>query len=671
MADSDTGFTPELMAKLVEAVDGLNKLATKTSDGLNSVFNDAVNMKARIDKGLVNTEKYLEAKKRQKNLDNAFQDLLKSRDVKHDSALGKNLKEKFDKEHDYNKDNAIIDKGDKQVSEEHKMGMPVQVFGFSLNAMKQITDAIIAVDNIRNKKAGDDRYGKPNAKPVSGASILDDILSMLFLGLASVTALWNEFTGTLNKYSGIIRLIGKTLMLSAVSILEDLGKWGFKLLRKIPGFQAAENLIGSFLVGIKNKVFGIIEKGFGFVVKNVEKIPKVGKALGGILTKAGGFLGKMLGKVLKFLPLIGTLFDFWDAYNRFSQGDWLGGIISTIGGLVNLVPGVGAILSFGLGMLNAFLDYQSDGGKTGFKASANNWLSNAAAWIGDFVMKYGYNIPILSTILYGVDAWKAFTNGEMANGIVNLIKAIPGLGPMLGDGLAFVLDLFGVQTETKEQFTGKKVVGGNSWTSKLVRSVSSGIRSVLRKGLGWLQGIPGTGWIFDMLDKGDANAKAEELKIDTEQKALDSTEAAKKAENEARIAREKFDKEKIEKANKEKEELAKQQSEQAKKTDDYTAVSPKEEAKKKKAAEEEKFVVQNQGMADAVEGANEPLVSKMSQVHDAHIESLDTLKELKEAFLAKLDQLIAVSGNGGTAIASNTSIYNSAINNKSVLRGNI
>ena len=117
-----------------------------------------------------------------------------------------------------------------------------------------------------------------------------------------------------------------------------------------------KKLIGPALLifgGIAAFVYGLLSdsKVSGFF----KIIGKVG-VMGGIML-AAKLIGVAIKPVLKFLPVIGAILDLADAYFRFKKGELGQGLLSLIAGIANFVPVVGPMLSLGIGVINAFIDF--------------------------------------------------------------------------------------------------------------------------------------------------------------------------------------------------------------------------------------------------------------------------------------------------------------------------
>jgi len=158
--------------------------------------------------------------------------------------------------------------------------------------------------------------------------------------------------------------------------------------------------------------------------------------LGKVGIKGGLFwmakkLGETLGpKVLKKIPIVGTVLGLADAYSRFKSGDMVGGVIALISGLASLldlaVPGLGTTLSLGLDIMNSVLDAKANDEKDPTKRTAKKLgiLKDWAKAVGKFI----YNIPVIHNYLQAVEGWYDIVRGDYKSGFNKLAYAIPGFG---------------------------------------------------------------------------------------------------------------------------------------------------------------------------------------------------------------------------------------------------
>lgn len=164
-----------------------------------------------------------------------------------------------------------------------------------------------------------------------------------------------------------------------------------------------------------------------------------------MFTKA---FGKLAGPMLRKIPVVGALVSFYYASERFKKGDTIGMAIDVASGIANLLnlvmPGIGSMLSIGLDMLNAYLDYKTSDAEDP-QAAKTDLLKEMAKKTWEAVEPYIRYIPVIGSIWLGKDAYDAFKGGDVANGLIYAIRAImnlaPGLGTVANIGLGFVQGL--------------------------------------------------------------------------------------------------------------------------------------------------------------------------------------------------------------------------------------
>lgn len=241
---------------------------------------------------------------------------------------------------------------------------------------------------------------------------------------------------------GMAALGGLAIVGGLLTLLAGLTDTGpLKGLAKLVGKGAIE--IGKFLlkpltsfIGNALKfVMGIPKR----LLKNVQSFFKIGeKAVAGkVAQKAGGsFLSKFLGGALKFfkkVPIIGSLISIGFAWNRFKNGDIVGGGIEVLSGIAGLFPGIGTAISIGLDALNAFLDIKAGGSDAKASGKKLDLLKDFFGSIGEFLRKNCYEWPVIGPLIKSYDAFDA---GDWKKGLKFLAYAVPGvdfIAALLGD----------------------------------------------------------------------------------------------------------------------------------------------------------------------------------------------------------------------------------------------
>ena len=194
-----------------------------------------------------------------------------------------------------------------------------------------------------------------------------------------------------------------------------------------------KGLIGPALLlfgGIAAFITGLMSDG---PLKGVfTMIGKIG-IKGGLLWMAKK-LGKFLGtKVLRKIPIIGTILAFMDAWTRFQDNDYVGGTIAILSGLVSLIdlvaPGVGSTLSIGLDVLNSVLDLAATG-KTPKERNAQKLriLDQWAGKITEMLLK----IPFISNFAKMGQGIGDIIAGRYKEGLLNMAYTLPFFGTFLG-----------------------------------------------------------------------------------------------------------------------------------------------------------------------------------------------------------------------------------------------
>ena len=229
---------------------------------------------------------------------------------------------------------------------------------------------------------------------------------------------------------------------------------------KQPGWW--KKLIGPALLilgGLASFVFGLMSDGplKGFL----HTIGKVG-VMGGIKWMAVKVGGKLL-KVVKWIPLIGSLMDFASAYTRFKGGDLGGGLIDLMAGFVTLVPGVGPWIGLGLNVLNGILDAKGESGKK-IKQQGTGFFALVLRALLPFV-KVLARVPFLGSVISLGLGYMRFKGGNILGGIIDVLSGVaalfPGPGTAISWGLGIlnaVLDATGGSEKAKEPGGTKNVL---------------------------------------------------------------------------------------------------------------------------------------------------------------------------------------------------------------------
>jgi len=208
-----------------------------------------------------------------------------------------------------------------------------------------------------------------------------------------------------------------------------------------------------------------------------------------------GIMGKMLSfmkpllKVLRRIPLIGSIISIGFAISRFSGGDTIGGVIdvlSALSGLLNLIPGgsiVAVPLSLGLDILNAWLDIKTAGAKDK-QGAKMDLLGDMAKSLGNWIWKNALWIPVIGGFKRMQMSWDAFKGGNIKGGLYQFGAALlsfGGLGPIV-TGIEMLMG-FGEKKESDKSLSPKTgwFDGLKAWIKKKLKDLPY----VLRKPLEW------------------------------------------------------------------------------------------------------------------------------------------------------------------------------------------
>jgi hypothetical protein len=241
------------------------------------------------------------------------------------------------------------------------------------------------------------------------------------------------------------------------------------------------------------------------LIASAKVLGKVGAKIFPTLAKLSG---KTLLKAMRFLPYIGTIASFAIAYYDFKDGDYVGMGLNIISGLINLIPGVGTVLSV---LLDGYIIYReleraTDDGKGDLsEKNDKSIISEAAGKIWGVISSKLRYLPIIGGIYRWGLAAKDFGASRWASGVKNL--ALGFLSFKFGDIPSAIIDrsLFGKGVATYEYMEGYdgKETGlepynneGMTALQKSLRNRQTGFFEAL--GTAMDMGING---FFDALDK--------------------------------------------------------------------------------------------------------------------------------------------------------------------------
>ena len=207
---------------------------------------------------------------------------------------------------------------------------------------------------------------------------------------------------------------------------------------------------GKFLKNLSlfGKSFDDVFKGFSKIFGKITKpIMGLGKAVfsgGKMFAKMAGGVGKILGKTLRFIPVIGSLFNFATAIEAAGNGEYGRSVIEVIAGIANIIPGgqlVSGLLNGATLLYDLFSENETGeglrdlvgkgggflkdlmgqvwGGIKNVFSGIGEWVSGMFTGLGDMLKNvYSSAFDFFSNIFRGAAPILGFNWGDMvANGI--------------------------------------------------------------------------------------------------------------------------------------------------------------------------------------------------------------------------------------------------------------
>ncbi len=305
---------------------------------------------------------------------------------------------------------------------------------------------------------------------------------------------------------GILMLLGGAGALIMGLLTDGPFKGALKILSKI-GISGGIKMLMTAAKGMLGTFSKFVTAPFKFAGKLMGK----------------GFMGRIVGalkplaKILKKIPLIGTIISIGFAISRFMDGDTVGGVIdvlSALAGLLNLIPGGSIIaipLTIGLDILNAWLDAKTAGAKD--KNSAKlDILGDMAKSIGNWIWDNALWLPVIGGFKRWGMAYDAFKGGNIVEGLKQFglgILSFAGMGPIIM-GIETLMGFFGDKEEKKD------LKPNTSWFGRIKEWVKNKLKklpSFLKKPLQWFG-------IIDDSSESEPNMESSK-KIDYEKKIVE------------------------------------------------------------------------------------------------------------------------------------------------------
>lgn len=319
-------------------------------------------------------------------------------------------------------------------------------------------DAIIKVAPKKEGKSTSEVFDEHKILNVNIAGISPDVLKLLKV---KPTEIKENAAPTAPKgdTSFLEKLIGAALA----------GFAGFKFLAgawsKEGPFRGTLEAIGQGLIALVSRfvMTGVTALGKILTSGGLSKV--LGKFGAGGLAKLAGKAGEFLLKKVRFIPFIGPLISFGFAIKRMMDGDYAGGIVELIGGLVGLVP-IPGLSIIGPIVADLFLAYGDYKGITGSKGSATTWIKDfGQALIDTGPIRWLRNIG---------DAIGKIISGDFAGGITDLGNTLYEV-----PGMKWIAGLFGAKPDEN----GKIISAGDTNIIEMIQNeIMDKINDVLKFG---------------------------------------------------------------------------------------------------------------------------------------------------------------------------------------------
>lgn len=264
-----------------------------------------------------------------------------------------------------------------------------------------------------------------------------------------------------------------------------------------------------------------IAKPFEAVADTLSKFGNVGKFVGNYvkaigfsisgnlfkkLTSAGVAVFGKFSRFLRVLPFIGTILGFYQAYQRFNEGNYVQGTLELASALTAWIPGIGPALAIGINFVQTILDQGFNPIQTisliGKGKVGQNILSLLASKAPQYlarVAKFFKALPFIGSIISFGLAAQDFNKGNILSGILNLTSGIAALFPGIGTAISIGVDLLNwfLGTDTGKNVTENIVTGVSNigswlngvwdWISEKVSAIGEYILDAIFGGLNFIK----------------------------------------------------------------------------------------------------------------------------------------------------------------------------------------
>jgi len=230
--------------------------------------------------------------------------------------------------------------------------------------------------------------------------------------------------------------------------------------------ENAEKEVPKTKMGLLSLLGGLLGAGAVAVIGKVFGAGAGAGVAGGLLAKLGPLIFKPLKLVAKRLPIIGSLFSFYEAYQHFKAGgvdNIILGLLDVAAGIAYAIPGFGTIIGLGIDVLSYFInerveEHKAEGGDTSFFGGLYDKVIEYLSETDQ--VKWMVKLGELFGVLWGepgkLDNWsKFFTHlGGLGYGVIDLLKNFDktvgtalGITDEKGEGKGLVAELISLVNE--------------------------------------------------------------------------------------------------------------------------------------------------------------------------------------------------------------------------------
>ena len=372
--------------------------------------------------------------------------------------------------------------------------------------------------------------GKKDAIPKEQPSWLKKLMGPAFLILAGIAAFVGSLltSGPLKGMLGLlgkigvkagltmmVKVIGKALkpVLKFIPLIGSLMSFGIAYTRFKEGkyVQGAIDVVSGLLgiFGAANPAMlalslgldvlnALLDVGLHFKIADMSGFG-AGRMIFQLVLKAL----MPVSKTLRAIPFLGSLIGFGAAYMRYKEGQIVRGTIELVGAIAGIFPGIGTGIMWGAMVLNAILDF---GGSAAGKKVTGGKNLGFFAMILKLIAKFAKFlkfIPFLGSIIGLGISYMYFKGGKPIQGALELVGAIAGLFPGIGQAVMWGLSVLTMILDSAGVGGSKEAKAEPSLLSKIGKFVWGIVKTIFPFNT-FIHGYKG----IKMLFKGDLKKAA-------------------------------------------------------------------------------------------------------------------------------------------------------------------